>query len=85
MTNINVVFKGGNGKLTAKLDRNGALIDQGSIDKSGTISLQDAISGDSIGIDGECSGTADVNISVTTNPTTPQQYLQGEIHDGFDV
>ena len=85
MLSINVTFNGGGGTLSAKLYQKGtgALIEQGAINHSGNIILNNSNSGDVVGINGVCSGSADIVINVGTNPSTPQHFNAGTIHDGF--
>ena len=83
--NINVVFRSGLGQLTASLFRRGVLINMQSISNDGTILLSDVQQRDVISINGVCTGTADITITVRTSPATPQRFSTGPIHRGYIV
>ena len=84
-TNVSVKFTGGRGKLDATLIRNGVEIDSGSINKSGTIELADALRGDTISINGSSAGGATVSINRTTDPPTLDDFTAGPIMSGYDI
>lgn len=85
--NIQVTFTSGIGTLGVKVFQNGTgnLIEHGSINSSGVITLFTPTSGDVIAIDGVCTGTADISIDVPTTPLTPVHFPAGTIHDGFVI
>lgn len=82
---ISVVFNAGLGQITSSLFRNGVLINLQSISNSGSIHFSDVQSGDSISLNGICSGTADITVSVPTNPPTPEHFDAGIIMTGYTV
>jgi hypothetical protein len=82
---VHVDFKSGIGQITAFLVRGGLLINMQSIGTSGDIIFSDVRSGDSLSIDGVCAGNATINVSVPTNPKTPQDFPTGPIHIGLLV
>ena len=82
---IKVTFISGLGQLTASLFRNGILINMQSVSSSSVIFLSDVQFGDVISVNGVCTGSADISISVSTNPTTPQHFGAGPIHSGYIV
>lgn len=82
---VNVTFLSGLGQLAAILFRNGVLVSQGSVNNSGAISLGATQQGDIISINGVCTGTAQINIDVSTTPTTPKNFAAGNIHHLFMV
>jgi hypothetical protein len=83
--NIDVAFKLGLGHLTATLYRKMAVIARGNLTRSGRITFNDVESGDSIAIDGGCTGTAQLQIDVNTTPASPRNYPKGDIFDELDV
>jgi hypothetical protein len=74
--NINCVFTGGIGQMTAALFRKGAMINMQSISSSGVINFSEVQSGDAISLNGVCTGRADVTISVPTTPGTPKRFTK---------
>lgn len=84
--NIGVEFKNGIGHIDATLIRAGATISGGSLRRTGTITFNNASSGDTISLDGVCSGTADLNIDVPITPAPQSRnYKEGDIFDDFDI
>ncbi len=82
---VEIIFKSGLGQATAALFRNGLLINMQSISTSDTIHFSDARPRDSISINGVCTGTADVIVSVPTNPPTPEHFDSGIILAGYTI
>jgi len=82
---VGIVFTSGLGQATASVFRKGALINMQSISTSGNIVFADVESGDAIAINGVCTGTAAINISVPTNPSTPTSFSAGNFNIGYDV
>ena len=82
---ISVTFKSGLGQITSSLFRNGVLINLQSISSSGSIHFSDVQSGDAVSINGVCTGTADISVSVPADPESPQHFEKGNIHIGFDI
>ena len=82
---VNVVFTSGIGQITASLFRNGVLINMQSISNSGSIHFAEVQSGDSISVNGVCTGTADITVSVSTNPVTPEHFNAGIIMSGYTI
>jgi hypothetical protein len=82
---IDIVFSSGLGQATAVLFRNGVLINMQSISTSGTIHFTDVQSRDSISVNGVCTGSADITVSVPTNPPTPEHFTAGIIMTGYTV
>lgn len=82
---IHVIFQSGLGQITSTLFRNGILINLQSISNSGSINFSDVQSGDSVSLNGVCSGTADITISVPTNPPTPEHFDAGIIMTGYTI
>jgi hypothetical protein len=82
---IDIVFSSGLGQATAVLFRNGVLINMQSISTSGTIHFTDVQSRDSISVNGVCTGSADITVSVPTNPPTPEHFTAGIIMTGYSV
>jgi hypothetical protein len=72
--NINCVFTGGIGQITATLFRNGAMINMQSVSSSSAINFSDVQSGDAISVNGVCTGRCDITISVPTTPGTPKRF-----------
>jgi hypothetical protein len=83
--NIDITFTSGIGQATASLFRNGVLINLQSVSSSATIFLSDVQRGDSISINGVCTGNASVVVSVPTSPATPENFGAGNINTGYDV
>jgi hypothetical protein len=83
--NIDITFTSGIGQATASLFRNGVLINLQSVSSSATIFLSDVQRGDSISINGVCTGKASVAVSVPTSPATPESFGAGNINTGYDV
>jgi hypothetical protein len=54
-----------------------------SISTSGTINFTDVQSRDVISINGVCSGTAAITISIPTRPATPDNFTAGIIIAGY--
>lgn len=84
-TNIDINFTSGIGQATASLFRNGVLINLQSVSNSATIFLSDVQRGDSISINGVCTGNATVAVSVPTSPKTPENFAAGNINTGYDI
>ncbi len=82
---VGVVFTSGLGQITALLFRNGVLINMQSISSSGNIHFSEVQSGDSISINGVCSGNADITLSVPTNPDFPEHFNAGIIMTGYTI
>jgi hypothetical protein len=61
------------------------LIKQGETEITGSIDLGNVSSRDTISINGNCTGTADVTITVATTPPTPTRYTNQNINDHFTV
>lgn len=78
--NINVVFTSGVGQVTCTLFRNGAMINMQSVSSTSTIFFSDVQSRDGISINGVCTGTATITMSVPTTPSTPKNFMTGPIH-----
>jgi hypothetical protein len=83
--NVNIVFKSGLGQITSSLFRNGVLINMQSISNSGDIHLSDVQSGDVVSINGVCTGTADITISVPTTPATPEHFTAGFLFGNYVI
>lgn len=82
---VNISFFSGLGQATAILFRNGVLINMQSISTSGTIHFQEVQSGDAIAVNGVCTGTADILLSVPSNPSTPEHFDAGIIITGYTI
>jgi|SRR5687767_9250200 len=78
-------FLSGLGQATAVLFRKGLLINMQSISTSGSIHFDDVQSRDSIAVNGVCTGSADVSITVPTNPITPERFSAGIIIGGYTI
>lgn len=76
-------FASGIGQATASLFRNGLQINMQSISSSGTIHFAEVQSGDVVSVNGVCTGTADIAVSVPTDPVTPEQFTAGIIIAGY--
>lgn len=76
---IAFTFTGGIGQATASLFRNGVLINMQSISSSGNIHLAEVQGGDAVSVNGVCTGTADIAVSVSTTPPTPDHFTAGLI------
>jgi hypothetical protein len=83
--NIQITFTSGIGQATASLFRNGVLINLQSVSSSATIFLSDVQRGDTISINGVCTGNATIAVSVPTSPETPEHFAAGNINTGYDV
>jgi hypothetical protein len=80
---ITFTFTGGIGQATSLLFRKGVLINMQSISSSGTIQFSEVQSGDSISVNGVCTGSALIVIDTPTVPASPQQFTAGIIITGF--
>lgn len=80
---ITFTFTGGIGQATSLLFRKGVLINMQSISSSGNIQFSEVQSGDSISVNGVCTGSAQILIDTPTVPTSPQQFKAGIIITGF--
>lgn len=76
-------FVSGIGQATASLFRKGLLINMQSISSSGNIHFSEVQSRDVISINGVCTGTADISVSVPTRPETPEHFDSGIILTGY--
>jgi hypothetical protein len=81
--NIGVSFFNGIGQVTASLFRNGVLINMQSISTDGTIRFADVQSGDTMSVNGVCTGTATIRVNLTTHPQTPENFGTGVIMTGY--
>jgi hypothetical protein len=81
--NITFTFTGGIGQATSLLFRKGVLINMQSISSSGNIQFSEVQSGDSISVNGVCTGSALIIIDTPTVPASPQQFKAGIIITGF--
>jgi hypothetical protein len=81
--NITFTFTGGIGQATSLLFRRGVLINMQSISSSGSIQFSEVQSGDSISINGVCTGKAIIVLSTPTIPLSPQQFDAGIIITGY--
>lgn len=84
--NLDIKFLNGIGHLSAIVFRNKVVVSKGELRRSGTITLNDIESGDSVSIDGVNSGTTHLEIDVPIDPA-PQtrDYPEGDIFDQFDI
>lgn len=82
---VGITFNNGLGQVTVSLFRMGVLINMQSISTSGSIHFSHVEAGDSISVNGVCSGTADIEINVSTNPATPEHFNAGVIMSGYTV
>ncbi len=80
---ITFTFTGGIGQATALLFRKGVLINMQSISSSGNIQFSEVQSGDSISINGVCTGNAIIVVNTPTVPLSPQQFDAGIIITGY--
>jgi hypothetical protein len=80
---ITFTFSAGIGQATSLLFRKGVLINMQSISSSGSIQFSEVQSGDSISVNGVCTGTAVIIIDTTTIPASPQQFTAGIIMTGY--
>ena len=81
--NITFTFTGGIGQATSLLFRKGVLINMQSISSSGTIQFAEVQSGDSISVNGVCTGSATIEIDTPTVPASPQKFNAGIIITGY--
>lgn len=80
---ITFTFTGGIGQATSLLFRKGVLINMQSVSSSGTIQFSEVQSGDSISVNGVCTGSAQIVIDTPTVPASPQQFAAGIIITGY--
>lgn len=80
---ITFTFTAGIGQATSVLFRKGVLINMQSISSSGSIQFSEVQSGDSISVNGVCTGTAVIIIDTATIPASPQQFTAGIIITGY--
>jgi hypothetical protein len=80
---ITFTFTGGLGQVTSVLFRKGVLINMQSISSSGSIQFSEVQSGDSISINGICTGNAVIAVDTSTIPASPQQFNAGIIITGY--
>ena len=80
---LTFTFTGGIGQATSLLFRKGVLINMQSISSSGNIQFSEVQSGDSISVNGVCTGSALIIIDTPTVPTSPQQFTAGIIITGY--
>lgn len=80
---ITFTFTAGIGQATSLLFRKGVLINMQSISSSGSIQFSEVQSGDSISVNGVCTGKAEIAIDTSTIPDSPQQFTAGLILTGF--
>lgn len=80
---ITFTFTGGIGQATSLLFRKGVLINMQSISSSGNIKFAEVQSGDSISVNGVCTGSALIIVDTPTVPTSPQQFSAGIIITGY--
>ena len=81
--NITFTFTGGIGQATSLLFRRGVLINMQSISSSGSVQFSEVQSGDSISVNGVCTGSAVIVLSTPTVPLSPQQFEAGIIITGY--
>lgn len=81
--NVTFTFTGGIGQATSLLFRKGVLINMQSISSSGNIRFSEVQSGDSISVNGVCTGKAVIAVDTDTIPATPQQFNAGLILTGY--
>ncbi len=86
---ISVEFRLGGGKVTATLFRNRVQIDEQTNRNGGTMTFNDARSGDELAIDGACAGNAILTTNRSTTPvstvSSPRKYKQGDIFDSLGI
>jgi hypothetical protein len=80
---INFTFTGGIGQATSLLFRKGIMINMQSISSSGNIQFSEVQSGDSICVNGVCTGKAAITVDTPTVPVSPQQFNAGLIMTGY--
>jgi len=80
---ITFTFTGGIGQATSLLFRKGVLINMQSISSSGNIQFSEVQSGDSISVNGVCTGNAVIVVDTPTVPVSPQQFKAGIIITGY--
>jgi hypothetical protein len=80
---ITFTFTGGIGQATSLLFRKGVLINMQSISSSGSIQFSEVQSGDSISVNGVCTGSARIIVDTPTVPASPQQFPAGIIITGY--
>jgi hypothetical protein len=80
---INFTFTGGIGQATSLLFRKGIMINMQSISSSGNIQFSEVQSGDSICVNGVCTGKAIITVNTPTVPVSPQQFNAGLIMTGY--
>jgi len=80
---ITFTFTGGIGQATSLLFRKGVLINMQSISSSGNIQFSEVQSGDSIAVNGVCTGNAIIVVNTPTVPLSPQQFEAGIIITGY--
>lgn len=80
---ITFTFTGGIGQATSLLFRKGVLINMQSISSSGNIQFSEVQSGDSISVNGVCTGKATIVVDTPTIPASPQQFNAGLILTGY--
>jgi hypothetical protein len=80
---IAFTFTGGIGQATSLLFRKGVLINMQSISSTGNIQFSEVQSGDSISVNGVCTGSALIIIDTPTIPTSPQHFAAGIIITGY--
>ena len=80
---VQCTFTGGIGQITATLFRKGVLINMQSISSTGTIHFAEVQTGDVISVNGVCTGSALLRISISTTPVTPEQFAKGIIFAAY--
>jgi hypothetical protein len=80
---VTFTFTSGIGQATSLLFRKGVLINMQSISSSGNIRFSEVQSGDSVSINGICTGKAVIAINTPTVPDTPEQFNAGLIMAGY--
>ena len=80
---IAFTFTGGIGQATSLLFRKGVLINMQSISSSGNIQFSEVQSGDSISVNGVCTGSAIIAVDAATVPSSPQKFNAGIIITGY--
>ncbi len=84
--NIIVQFNNGIGHVNVTLIRDKAIVSKGNLRRSGTITLNDVESSDTVSIDGACAGTTHLDIDVNIDPSpSTRDYDSGDIFDDFDI
>lgn len=82
---VDFTFSSGIGQVTASVFRNGVLINMQSISHTGTINFADVQGGDVISLNGVCTNTATVRVSVRTTPSSPTNFNAGLILKNYLV